>query len=551
MVELSTSRKAFDGDGKPDNSSSFIPHENTKITTQTISSSDDIGDSDSELECLPDSCGKYAHQKLIGTWHPSAKEPPKEVSEVSIQQELLKITATNTLGGTAVSVGTAGITSDCCRRAIREKLQLAAHTRDRRDLFGALRWMISAYFLCKTVKKNGKTDVIGGDGELIEQVARVNRELRTKIHNQLKNGQALSLKTGLEEAAQHHHSLGCAAREKNDLVTAMREFKTVLKLRLKAVGESHPETALARSHVATVIRDMGNLQGAMVELRKALKIQEASLGEGHPHVAISRNNIGAVLKHQGQATLALAEHRKALVILVRYYGASANNKYMAEVHEHIGHALRLQGDIHGSVVEYEAALAIRNQIFDAQHPKTQRVAAKLKNLESLWRGHAADMKKRMEDRQKGGTVEWKCPACSWKTSLAICSCCGYRQPMSKEGIPQVFTGMTMVFTGIIPKSVHPSAWQEWIYAEQRGAVVTETVDDTCTHLIYREGYEKSGKVQLAQQLHIKVILADWFYQSVNLGVALDEAPFVAEPGNNTYESRYVLLVWETNFTVSV
>ncbi|KAJ9436932.1 Kinesin light chain, partial [Diplonema papillatum] len=411
-------------------------------------------------------------------------------------------------------------------------------------------------------------------------------------------------KQDLENLLQKHHAEGCAARERGNLKTALHELQEVLNIRVRLVGEMHPETALARSHVATVIRDTGNLKGAMVELRKALKIQETVLGEGHPHVAVSHNNIGAVLKHQGRSAEALMEHRKALVILVTYY-KNATNKYVAEVHEHIGHALRLKNDVHGATVEYAQALAIRKKVFPADHPKTTRLEVKLAGLSELWTGPAQTMKgvmlqegaqraeKAKQARTQGhrkskpsvlgadfetpaagpplgsrtstvnsspnasglsdeeGTKatangtdgaaaqdaeaaedfdpdEWACPGCGWKTSLDICSCCSYRRPLPPTEAPQLFNAMVFAFTGIIPKSVHPSAWSEWRLAEQRGAKCVEDIDENVTHLIYREGYERSGKVQQAQQLHTKIVLADWFYQSVNLGILLDESSFLTE-----------------------
>eukprot|EP01063_Lacrimia_lanifica_P028341 TRINITY_DN4118_c0_g1_i1.p2 TRINITY_DN4118_c0_g1~~TRINITY_DN4118_c0_g1_i1.p2 ORF type:complete len:712 (+),score=265.30 TRINITY_DN4118_c0_g1_i1:153-2288(+) len=515
-------------------------------------------DSEEELDCLPDLAGKYAHVgKPLGAWRPQAKKEfagglegyQQAVAEQAMtpeqreKSELLSVlgdAGAAHVGGGAVRAGCAGVTNDGCSRVLRQTLQSSARLREKKDLFGALRWMVSGLGLCKNMKRV-RHDV-ERDGErsptaapvsspsreeeaaMVDQVTRAYNELRHRIATQLKNGAAPPSKADIDA----HHAAGCTAREKNDLNTALREFKEVLKLRVSAVGENHPETALARSHVATVIRDMGNLKGAMAELKKALHIQELSLGEGHPHVAITRNNIGAVLKHQGKSEDALNEHRKALVILVTYYGEKGmRNKYMAEVYEHIGHALRIQGDIFGALVGYEVALSIRKKILPGEkHPKTLRIIQKIESLEACWTGPARSMMRAM--RQRGGGAEWECPSCSWKTTLDVCSCCSYRRPFSKDGIPQFFKGMSFAFTGMIPKSVHASAWREWQLAEQHGATCTEDVEEGVTHLIYREGYERSGKVQHAQQLHVKVLLADWFYQSINIGVALEEGPFLAE-----------------------
>ena len=514
-------------------------------------------DSDTELDCLPDCVGKLAHQgKPLGAWIPVAKKEfqpstaqgvNKYVTSggghsspvVASQHLLLKLLSEPSvlLGGCAVRAGGAILSNETSRRAVREKLLFAEALKEKGEFFSALRWVISALGLCRSMKKSGNSPQAKDsnpaiDTDLVERVVKSYKDLRTRVLAQLNTGKALASKNDLEEKAQQHHSRGNSARLQNNLDQALLEFKEVLRIRILLVGEQHPDTALARSHVATVIRDNGNPRGAMIELRKALRIQEAALGEGHPHVAISRNNIGVVLKQQGKAHEALLEHRRALVILIRHYNNS-NNKYVADVHEHLGNALRIQHDIFGAVVEHEAALQIRKTLLsDANHPKIARLSQKLVTLQENWSGPGKSMMEEMRQRTiKPEDLQWKCPGCKWETKLDVCSCCAYRRPLPKAGVPQFFAGMTFAFTGILPKSVHPSAWKEWQFAEQRGAVPTEDVDEGVTHLVYREGYERSGKVQQAQQLNIKVVLADWFYQSITIGLNLDEGPFLAEVGS--------------------
>eukprot|EP01064_Diplonema_japonicum_P028792 TRINITY_DN4503_c0_g2_i1.p1 TRINITY_DN4503_c0_g2~~TRINITY_DN4503_c0_g2_i1.p1 ORF type:complete len:808 (+),score=149.13 TRINITY_DN4503_c0_g2_i1:109-2532(+) len=488
-------------------------------------------DSDSELDCLPDSAGKYAMQcKYIGEWRPAPKKEvaptSSEKSNTTERKSLLRCMAATshnpTVGGAAVRSGCKSMTIESHKRAIRDQLALAGGMKERRDYSGALRWLSSSLGLCRVARMGREYD------ELVGETVKEYKSIRQQLLN-TQRCLTPTAKAELEKKAQHHYTHGCNARERNELQQAMVQFQEVLKIRVKLVGENHPETALARSRVATIIRDMGNLKGAMTELKHALRIQEEVLGEGHPHVAITRNNIGAVYKHQGKANEGLKEHRKALVILVLHYG-DAENKFVAEVHEHLGHALQLQNDMHGAHVEYNAALRIKRKVLGLTHAKTQRIISKLKSLESSLCGPTRSMIDRMAEA--ADFSEWTCPTCKWKTRLDICSCCGYRRPLSKEGVAPIFAGMVIAFTGVIPKSCHASAWMEWTMAEQRGALPTEDIDESVTHLVYREGYEKSVKVQQAMQLNIKVINADWFYQSVNLGVQLDEAAFLAETSSS-------------------
>eukprot|EP01060_Flectonema_neradi_P039038 TRINITY_DN842_c1_g1_i2.p1 TRINITY_DN842_c1_g1~~TRINITY_DN842_c1_g1_i2.p1 ORF type:complete len:321 (+),score=57.21 TRINITY_DN842_c1_g1_i2:128-1090(+) len=123
---------------------------------------------------------------------------------------------------------------------------------------------------------------------------------------------------------------------------------------------------------------------------------------------------------------------------------------------------------------------------------------------------------------------WTCPDCSTKVNARICPSCQHRQPLSKEGVAQIFEGMKFVFTGIIPKSLpHSSEWREWQQASQRGAQPMNEISPEMTHLIYKEGFEKSDKVRKTQKLghNIKIVASEWFYQSIAVDVKLDESPY--------------------------
>eukprot|EP01064_Diplonema_japonicum_P022229 TRINITY_DN3191_c0_g1_i5.p1 TRINITY_DN3191_c0_g1~~TRINITY_DN3191_c0_g1_i5.p1 ORF type:complete len:315 (+),score=39.74 TRINITY_DN3191_c0_g1_i5:51-995(+) len=125
------------------------------------------------------------------------------------------------------------------------------------------------------------------------------------------------------------------------------------------------------------------------------------------------------------------------------------------------------------------------------------------------------------------TGQWKCPGCSRDCNTPTCPGCQYRKPLDKEGIPQIFEGVRCVFTGIIPRSIpHWSEWKEWQEAEQRGASPLNEITMDMTHLIYKEGFERSDKVRKSQKMgNVKVVCSEWYYQSVSLGVRLDEDPY--------------------------
>eukprot|EP01061_Rhynchopus_euleeides_P041859 TRINITY_DN7316_c0_g1_i1.p1 TRINITY_DN7316_c0_g1~~TRINITY_DN7316_c0_g1_i1.p1 ORF type:complete len:320 (+),score=107.27 TRINITY_DN7316_c0_g1_i1:50-1009(+) len=126
------------------------------------------------------------------------------------------------------------------------------------------------------------------------------------------------------------------------------------------------------------------------------------------------------------------------------------------------------------------------------------------------------------------TGQWSCTGCGMTCQTPTCPGCNYRRPLSKEGVPQIFAGMRVSFTGIIPRSIaHWSEWKEWQQMEQHGGLPMNEISPEMTHLIYKEGFERSDKVRKVQKLGhgIKIVSSEWFYQSINLGVRLDEDPY--------------------------
>ena len=126
------------------------------------------------------------------------------------------------------------------------------------------------------------------------------------------------------------------------------------------------------------------------------------------------------------------------------------------------------------------------------------------------------------------TGQWSCNGCGKTCVTPTCPGCNYRKPLSKDGVPPIFAGCRITFTGIIPRSIpHWSEWKEWQQVEQFGGIPLNEITPDMTHLIYKEGFERSDKVRKVQKLGhgIKIVGSEWFYQSVNLGVRLDEDPY--------------------------
>ena len=90
--------------------------------------------------------------------------------------------------------------------------------------------------------------------------------------------------------------------------------RRALAIRLKALGEGHPDTATSYNNLAVTLRDQGKHAEAEAMHRRALAIRLKALGEGHPHTATSYNNLAVTLGDQGKYAEAEAMHRRALAI---------------------------------------------------------------------------------------------------------------------------------------------------------------------------------------------------------------------------------------------
>eukprot|EP01065_Artemidia_motanka_P013056 TRINITY_DN17201_c0_g1_i1.p1 TRINITY_DN17201_c0_g1~~TRINITY_DN17201_c0_g1_i1.p1 ORF type:complete len:759 (+),score=194.91 TRINITY_DN17201_c0_g1_i1:85-2361(+) len=375
------------------------------------------------------------------------------------------------------------------------------------------------------------------DRALAAQVEKVHRDLTAQVSADLRARaeQASTPRSAAPDKEQRRaadkraaaaHEEGLAHRAAGDLEEALECFQKMFSCRAQVYGVDHTHTAVARSFIATVLRDLGDLPGALVELREALRVQVSSLGPEHPHVAVSRSNIGAVLKHQGRADLAVAEHQEALRILIKHY-KTEDHAFVAEVREHIGHGMRLLGNMRGAAAEYRRAKSIREKVLGVDHPKTVRLSERIAETESGWAAPRCMRLDTVRD-EESDAADWKCPQCRAQNEGAskLCSQCGYRRPLNRDGVSPIFAEFVFVFTGVIPKCIHPSAWMEWRIAEQRGATVVEEVSQEVTHLIHRKGYHRSEKVHAAEELGgIHIVPLEWLYRSVNADVALNAECF--------------------------
>ena len=60
-------------------------------------------------------------------------------------------------------------------------------------------------------------------------------------------------------------------------------YQRALKIREKALGPEHPDTAASLNNLAALFADMGAYDQALPLYQRALKIREKAPGPEHPH----------------------------------------------------------------------------------------------------------------------------------------------------------------------------------------------------------------------------------------------------------------------------
>ena len=93
-----------------------------------------------------------------------------------------------------------------------------------------------------------------------------------------------------------------------------------MAIRLKVLGEDHPDTAKSYNNLAVNLNAQGKYGAAEPLYQKALAIWLKVLGEDHPYTAASYNNLAVNLNAQGKYGAAEPLYQKALAIRLKVLG---------------------------------------------------------------------------------------------------------------------------------------------------------------------------------------------------------------------------------------
>ncbi|KAI4453702.1 tetratricopeptide repeat protein [Holotrichia oblita] len=141
-----------------------------------------------------------------------------------------------------------------------------------------------------------------------------------------------------------------------------------LKIREKALGMEHPDTATNYSNMAVVYKAQGDYGKALALYEKALLIREKALGMEHPDTATIYSNMAGVYHDQGDYGKALALYEKALLIREKVLGMEHPDTAMT--YGNMAVVYNDQGDYGNALELYEKALLIREKVLGMEHPDT-------------------------------------------------------------------------------------------------------------------------------------------------------------------------------------
>lgn len=162
-----------------------------------------------------------------------------------------------------------------------------------------------------------------------------------------------------------HHSIGGVLHDRGRLAEAEAVWRGVLEQRQRVLGESHADTLFTRHGLALVLHDRGLLREAEAEWRAVLALRIDVLGERHPHTLATRHSLAVVLHRRLLHDEAEAEYRRVLEIQREVVG-DRNPDTLATRHR-IALVLHDRGEFELAEAEFRSVLDLRRQVLGEDH----------------------------------------------------------------------------------------------------------------------------------------------------------------------------------------
>jgi len=167
------------------------------------------------------------------------------------------------------------------------------------------------------------------------------------------------------ELAQTYNNLGVLYRDLGDGAHAMEYAQKGYEIRIKQLGEEHPDIATSYNTIAAIHRLQGDNETALEYYKKALAIRERMLGKWHTETANSYNNLGFLSTATGDYDQAMEYYKKALAVIEKTL--SPKHQTAGLLHYNIAEVYSLKKDYAHALEQYEMALGIFKAALGENH----------------------------------------------------------------------------------------------------------------------------------------------------------------------------------------
>ena len=189
------------------------------------------------------------------------------------------------------------------------------------------------------------------------------------------------------QVAAAWHDLGAAHDRLGERAQARAAYERALGLRQRLLRPDHPAIAATLTNLAGLHAADGDPLAARVTYERALAHTRAAFGDHHPRVAVVLHDLGVLARQQGDLDGALAFHGDALAIRRAAY--PPEHPLIAASLNALAVAHKRRGDLDLADREYREALAIRERVLGADHPDVASTSGSLASL-LLERGERAE-----------------------------------------------------------------------------------------------------------------------------------------------------------------
>jgi len=204
----------------------------------------------------------------------------------------------------------------------------------------------------------------------IKAVLERNRELEERYMaldlDKTPTNQLLSAAIALTNFAELYKDCG-------EYDNAIRLLEKIKDIRVKCLGEEHPDTSITYNDIAVIYSNMGLHDQALKWYSKVLDVAEKVLGSSHPEMALRLSNVAVTYKRQNNYTKAMESNMKDLIISENALGTS--HPLTARIYNGIADTHRRLGNYDDALNWGQLALEIYEKALGEKHPDTALVCS--------------------------------------------------------------------------------------------------------------------------------------------------------------------------------